>query len=371
MNKKVIIIVLTVILIVLGIIGGVLFASKGDITSLFNKGNETVQNINEIKEDKAVELITENKKEGKVDIIDINSKSRPYAVVINNTAVAVKVQEGLNKAYLVYEIPTEGNTSRLLALYKDIDENLILGTIRSARHNFIDFALESDAIFCCFGWSHYAKDDMSSGSIDYLQGLYGYPYYRENPENLATEHTAYTSMNKLKDEVKNKGFRTTSDNSILLKYNIEDTILDDASNKIVANSVTIPYGLAPQIASFKYDEQTKMYTRYENFNKCVDHRTKEAVTTKNIIVQKIDYNPCSDNYYWNLHTTGNGKGYYITNGYAVPITWSKSNRTSKTIYKYADGTVIDGVDMSGKEICVSDGRTWIEVQTNSQKLTIE
>ena len=79
--------------------------------------------------------------DGKVDIIDINSNSRPYAVTVNNTAVAVKVQEGLNKAYLVYEIPTEGNTSRLLALYKDIEEDLVIGTIRSARHNFIYFAL--------------------------------------------------------------------------------------------------------------------------------------------------------------------------------------------------------------------------------------
>ena len=109
----------------------------------------------------------------KVDIIDMNSVTRPYAIVINNTPVAVKVQEGLNKAYLVYEIPTEGNTSRLLAFYKDIKEDLVIGTIRSARHNFIDFALESDAILCCFGWSIYAKNDLQAGSIDYFQGLSG------------------------------------------------------------------------------------------------------------------------------------------------------------------------------------------------------
>ena len=82
------------------------------------------------------QIDTENKQEEiaeeKVDIIDVNSNTRPYAVVVNNTAVAVKVQEGLNKAYLVYEIPTEGNTSRLMALYKDVEESLVIGTIRSA-----------------------------------------------------------------------------------------------------------------------------------------------------------------------------------------------------------------------------------------------
>ncbi len=313
----------------------------------------------------------ETKTEEKIDIIDINSKSRPYAVVVNNTDVAVKVQEGLNKAYLVYEVPTEFNTSRLIAMYKDIKEDLVIGTIRSARHNFVDFALESDAIFCCFGWSHYAEDDLKSGSIDYLQGLFGYPYYRDNKENLALEHTAYTSMAKLKKAVKDKSIRTTSNNSVLLKYNVSDVELASATKVETANEITIPYGAAPQIASFKYNEETKMYTRYENGKKCKDHETKEEVTTKNIIIQKIDYKVCDDNYYWDLKTTGTGEGYYITNGYAIPITWSKSSRSAKTKYTYKSGTVINEKDVGGKEIEVSDGRTWIEVQTNEQNFTIK
>ena len=55
----------------------------------------------------------------KVDIIDINSKTRPIAIMVNNTPVAVKVQNGVSDAYLVYEVPTEFYTSRLMALYKD------------------------------------------------------------------------------------------------------------------------------------------------------------------------------------------------------------------------------------------------------------
>ena len=70
---------------------------------------------------------------------------------------------------------------------------------------------------------------------------------------------------------------------------------------------------------------------------------------------------CSDNYYWDLKTVGSGTGYFITNGYAVPITWKKDSRAGKTKYYYKDG----------KEIEVSDGRTYIELQTNSQNLTIE
>lgn len=370
-NKTIFIIISAIIIILVGCSIGLIF-NRDKIEKILNKDNTSNENIiNTSSNNNQIENLNSGESDNdKVDIIDINSNSRPYAVVVNNTAVAVKVQEGLNKAYVVYEIPTEGNTSRLLALYKDIQEDLVIGTIRSARHDFIDYALESDAIFCCFGWSHYAEKDMKGGSIDYLQGLFGYPYYRNNPENLVTEHTAYTSMSKLKDAANKKGFETTTEKGSLLNYNTGDVDLSTCSNVKQANTVVIPYGEAPQIASFEYDENSKMYVRYENSNKCVDHNTKEDVTTKNIIVQKITYSKCSDKYYWELNTTGSGNGYYITNGYAVPITWSKKNRSSKTIYCYAKGTVINGQDVSGQEIEVSDGRTWIEVQTTSQNLSI-
>lgn len=354
-------IIVAVLLIAILLVAGILIAKNATSHDDLAKTNKEQDNTN----------IEDTTPKPKVDIIDVNSKTRPYALVVNNTPVAVKVQEGLNKAYLVYEMPTEGGTSRLMALYKDVDEDVAVGTIRSARHNFIDWALESDAIFCCFGWSHYAEDDMKAGSIDYLQGLFGGPFYRKNPENLASEHTAYTSMNKIKNAVEEKGFRTTSDNSILLNYDPEDVDLSSAENVKTANTVVITYGGYGNVTTFKYNEKTKMYTRYEDETKCTDHKTKEAVTTKNIIVQKIGYEMCDDNYYWDLHTTGSGEGYYITNGHAVPITWSKSSRSSKTKYTYKQGTTIDGKDVGGQEISVSDGRTYIEVQPTNQKLTIK
>lgn len=352
--KKIIVILMVIVLLVIGIL---------IYNNVKSEDNTIISQAEDMNDEKIVKE--------KVDIIDVNSKTRPYAVVVNNTAVAVKVQEGLNDAYLVYEIPTEGNTSRLLALYKDVNEDLVIGTIRSARHNFVDFALESDAILCCFGWSHYAEDDLKSGSIDYFQGLYGGPYYRNNPEKLASEHTAYTSISKLNKAVKSKGVRNTSNESVLLNYNVSDVDLSLAQEAKTANTITIPYGSAPQIASFKYDAETKMYTRYENGKKCVDHKTKKAVTTKNIITYKVNHKMCDDNYYWDLDTIGSGEGYYITNGYALPIVWSKSSRSGKTKYDYKEGTVINGKNVGGQEVSISDGRTWIEIQTTKQTLTIE
>ena len=355
-NKKVLIIVLVVLIVLalaaVGAFLGIQYMNNKD------KQDNSVEQNNQ--EDSTVVVDVDDKDEAKVDIIDVNSKTRPYAISVNNTPVAVKVQTGLNKAYLVYEIPTEGNTSRLLALYKDINEDLTIGTIRSSRHNFIDYALESDAIFVHYGWSHYAQDDEKAGSINFINGLFDKPFWRNNPENLASEHTAYTSIAKIKQTVKDKGFKTESDRTVLLNYNPEDVDLSANSDAKAANKVVIPYGANPNVTTFVYDSNSKMYNRQENGINCIDYNTKEQVNTKNIIVQKINYTKCSDNYYWDLKTVGSGSGYFITNGYAVPITWKKDSRAGKTKYYYKDG----------KEIEVSDGRTYIEIQTTNQELSI-
>lgn len=294
-----------------------------------------------------------------ITIIDKASKTRPYAVVINNSTVATKVQTGLDKAYIVYEFPVEGGLTRLMALYKDV-EDITIGTIRSARHNFIDYALEHDAIFVCFGWSHSAKDDMNSTGIDYLNGVvYSGPFWRDNPEHLAVEHTAYTSIDKIKESISKKGFETTTDKGLVLDYSSDEIDLSKKENHQTANFISIPAG--GETTSYKYEEDKNLYSRMVNVSNNIDYKTKEQYMVKNIIIQKINTKMASDNYYWDLETIGNGDGYFITNGYAVPIQWSKQTRAEKTQYTY----------LNGEEVVLNDGQTYIQLQSTKQKSIIE
>ena len=52
-----------------------------------------------------------------------------------------------------------------------------------------------------------------------------------------------------------------------------------------------------------------------------------------------------------MHDVGTLDGYYITNGKAIKIKCEKNNRQSQTVYK----------DLSGNEIEVNDGNTFIQV----------
>ena len=105
-----------------------------------------------------------------ISIIDLESNTRPYAVVINNYPDATRVQAGLNEAYIVYEFPIEGGMTRSVALFKD-KTDVKIGTVRSARHDYLDYALENDAVYVHFGWSPQAQSDISDLGINNLNGL--------------------------------------------------------------------------------------------------------------------------------------------------------------------------------------------------------
>ena len=304
------------------------------------------------------EVIEENSLEKKISIVDLDSNTRPYAIVINNTSVAVKVMQGLQEAFVVYEVPVEGGLTRLLAIYKDVID-LKVGTIRSARHNFLDLAMEYDAIFVHWGWSHYAKDDISKLKINNLNGLYDEAFWRENPEGLATEHTAYTSLSKIKENAISKDYSLTTDKKIPLNYSSEDVDLSLLDDNILATKIIIPSNESLN-TSYEYDEENKVYKRFVNDEAHIDYATKKQYTVKNIIIEKINTKVASDGKYWDLTTTGRGEGVYITNGYAIPIKWQKEKRDSKTYFYY----------LNGEEVKLNDGNTFIQLQSNNQDYTI-
>lgn len=307
-------------------------------------------NKNDVK-DKDIVTAPEEQEEKKISIIDLESNSRPYAITVNNYPSAVKVQAGLQDAYLVYEIIVEGGLSRSLAFYKDKAPARI-GTVRSARHNFLDYVMENDAIFAHFGWSHYAQDQIKQLGINNLDGNTSdpQPFWRENPEGLAWEHTVYGNMEKVIELAKTKGYRQTSDRKTLLNYTTDIVDLGKINNSMNANNVLVTYSSGYKV-NFTYDTENKVYKRYVNGVAHTDYFTKEHYTAKNIIVTNIKFNYTSDGTYLDLHLVGTGSGHYITNGKAVPITWTKASRDSQTVYKY----------LNGEEIEVSDGNTYIMV----------
>ncbi|MCM1371044.1 MAG: DUF3048 domain-containing protein [Clostridium sp.] len=320
-------------------------------TGCFNKNEEKVEEVKEPEK----EIKTLN-------IVDLSSNSRPYAVMINNHASARPYHSGLQDAYIVYEMIVEGGITRYMAIFKDKDTSKI-GSVRSSRHYYLDYAMENDAMYVHWGWSPQAQSDIKTLGINNINGLTyeGTYFFRDKTLNVAYEHKGYTSMELLKKAADRLKYRTTTTKDLLLNYSIDDISLQNMEGSKIANKVSIKYSSAVT-TSYVYDDTTKLYKRYVNNKEHKDYVTKEQYTVKNIITYQVKNSNISGDSKGrqNFDNIGSGTGYYITNGYAVPIKWEKSSRDSQTVYKYLDGT----------EITVNDGNTYIQIQPLSQNLEI-
>jgi len=348
-NKKVIIITVVIAIILLGVILILNFYPKKEESQSTGDTSSTEETPQE-----------ENKK---VQIIDLDSDTRSYAVMINNQSVARTHQAGLQDAYLIYEIMTEGGITRYMALFKDKDTAKI-GSVRSSRHYFLDYAMENDAIYVHWGWSPQAQSDISTYKINNINGLTweGTYFYRDTSLNIAKEHTGFTTMEMLKKATSRLGYRTTTTEKPLLNYSVDSVDMQNMEETRKADTITIKYSNSIT-DKYVYDEDNKVYKRFVNDKAHTDDVTKEQYTFKNIITYQVENTTISgdEKGRQNLNNIGSGTGYYISEGYAVKIKWEKKSRSEKTKYTYMDGT----------ELIVNDGNTFIQIQPKGQTLKIE
>lgn len=294
----------------------------------------------------------------KVKIIDENSNSRPIAVSINNNHDAYP-HAGLQEAYLCYELIAEGGITRILAFYKDKNIEKI-GSVRSTRHYFLDYIMENDAIFVHYGQSPQALNDLEEYNIDNINGMKDVKaFYRDKNANKIYEHTAFTKMSLINNEISNKKYRTTSE-EMLLKYSPIKVDYESDESVIAASSVSIEYSNYTT-TKYVYDSENMVYKLYIDGKEHIDAVSKEQYTVKNIITYQVKNTSIDTKGRQNLENIGSGEGYYITNGKAIKIKWEKKSRESKTKY----------TDINGNELIMNDGNTWIHIQPTSKKLKIE
>ena len=346
MNQKGGVKVLIAILVILIIVAGAILAYK----IMQDKDNQEV-----VAEENNVLTATIEEKEVQI----FRGNDRPIAVMIDNHDDAWP-QAGLQRAYMVYEIIVEGGETRLMALFKGADDVEKIGPVRSARHYFIDYAMENDAIYTHFGESPQASSDIKKYSIAEIDGISedGTTFWRV--KDKAAPHNAVTSMKNLIQSAKNKNYRMTSSEDSVLNYVTEEVNLEDGQGAV---SVTIPHSQL-QTVKYEYDEENKVYERYARGKEQVDWDTDEPITVKNIIITFCDNYTLSDTENkgrQGLKNIGTFNGYYITNGKAIKIKCTKNARDEQTVYQ----------DLNGKEIDVNDGNTFVHICPTDADVEIE
>ena len=293
-----------------------------------------------------------------LNVVKENSKERPIAVVIDNNMGDIKTS-GLIESYINYEFIVEGGATRIMAIFKDREVPTV-GPVRSARDYMLDYALEHDAIFAHFGWSPKAESDIKELNVNNINGMIDTtPFARD--KKIESPHNVFTSTTKIRNYLETKNYASTSTSWKVLKYSTDEIALDKVNNAATnATKVNIEYS-GDQYRTYAYDSGNKYYLRSQNGKAQIDRRTDHQIITKNIIIMKVENKTIDNVGRQELTTIGSNSGYYITDGKALPIKWSKSSRQEKTIYTYENG----------EEIKVNDGNTFIQVVPISSKITIE
>ncbi len=294
------------------------------------------------------------------------SNTRPVAIMINNIEQAMP-QIGISKADLLYECLAEGGITRLLMVTRDYAALETVGSVRSSREYYIDFALNHNAIYVHAGGSETAYSQIYSRAIDHLDGVRadsrtgknvsGTVFYRD-PDRLkkfAYEHTLVTTGERIVKGIEAMGYSTT------LKAGFEEPIKpidwgwSVELNGEAATHIKVPYR-SNRVSEYEYDAAHGNYKRFQYTHKeHIDGATGEQLRFENIFILNVPHRNTGDSYgHLNVTTQGEGSGWYITGGKRIAIKWAKPSQDEAMTL----------TDLEGNPIIVNQGKTVINIVDN-------
>jgi len=329
---------------------------------------------------------------------NIWSTRRPLMVMIENHADS-RPQSGLMNADIVYEAMAEGGITRFMGVFycnatQATASKYDVGPVRSARTYFLDLASEysdyplythvggancsaatpggpcttnkkAQALeqIAQYGWNNKGTwGDLSQFSLSYKA-------CRREPdrtgETKITEHTMYCSTTELWNVAASRGLTNMTE---INKFSWDKsfrpwTFKQEDKSQASANSISFDFwGDKPYAVTWKYDPATNRYLRSNGGAAIIDFNNKENLSTKNLVIQFAKESRSVDEHGHSLYALiGSGDALVFINGQKQEVTWTKTTRQSRTIFK----------DKAGKEVNFVPGQIWIEILPVGNKISYE
>lgn len=290
------------------------------------------------------------------------SGARPISIMINNIKASLP-QEGVAQADILYECLAEGGITRLMGIITDYSDLTQIGSVRSARDYYIDYANGYDCIFFHAGGSDYAYNTLAARNTDHVDGVQGPSYlytgtgtFIRDPQRLKTYSSEHTLMIQngagIQAAIEYYDYRTQvrEENASPMQFAAwgETVTLEQPATEIFVTMSTI------QNVKYTYDAAAGVYLRYQyDGMPHMDSTTGKQLAFTNVLLISAECGGITGDEkgrIW-METTGSSNGWYITGGTCAPITWKKESHDSVMRYYYADGT----------EVAFNRGKTMINV----------
>ena len=281
------------------------------------------------------------------------AEKRPLAVTMAGDLEAWPLS-GISEADIVVEMPVvTGGITRYLAIFV-CGEPQEIGSIRSARHDFIPLAMGFDAIMAHWGGSHFALDKLNNKIMDNINALYldGSVFYRK--PGLPKPHDGFTTTKRLEEYAQRIGYRLENEFSGYQFYKEENPSSQNGK-------LSIGYSSIYQV-DYKYDAQANSYLRIKGSKKDVDKLTGEQIVAKNVVIMYAASRQIEGQYN-DMDVEGEGKAIVYHNGWEITGKWQKDKSDMKSkLYFYNE---------AGEEIKFVPGKIWIQIVEPGQAVKWE
>src|SRR5690625_3181640 len=271
---------------------------------------------------------------------------RIVSVMVNNQ-VQARPQSGLSKADIVFEILSEGDITRFLALFHS-EQPDVVGPVRSAREYYMNLAKDYEAIYIYHGAADFVNDIVAQSGVDFLNGSSydndGHLFKRESFRKAP--HNSYLQFDAVNDVAESKGYSLTQSLELSLPFISED---DDVSGE-VATEVSIGYiGQNPNhIVQYKYNEETHLYERYEDDVQTVELNTEEPIEVSNVFIVEATHEVIDKQGRRKIDFESGGQAYLLQGGQVQQVNWVNEN-----------GQIVPVKE--GEDVGFLPGKTWINV----------
>lgn len=285
---------------------------------------------------------------------------RPVAVMINNVKDALP-QYGITEADVIFELPVEGNLTRLMALYADYTKVPDICAIRSCRYYYPAIAKGFDAFYVHWGIDQTVTSYVKSIQPDKFDGmtndggLFGRDKDRRK-SGYALEHTGVFKGTQFASVVQNSGKRIElSADKKTAAFNFCDMGTKITPLGEPCNVLDVRFGASR--SKFTYNEETGTYFKEMNGQPHVDGKSGKQLSFTNLFVLETSISVRDAVGHKKIDWAGSSsaKGYYVSNGVVQKIRWSKAGGKETSYLKF--------YDESGNELVINRGKSYIAYTT--------
>lgn len=298
---------------------------------------------------------------GLADLSEEAIGKRPVAVMVNNIMAAMP-QYGVEQADIIFEIPVEGNHTRLMAIYADYTAVPKICAIRSCRYYFPAFSEGFDAFYINWGMDETMRSYVDSLTIDQYDGMYNpWGMFGRDQDRLnsgyALEHTGYFDGTMFAESVVSDNKRTDLEadkTGTAFVFNAMDEQLKP--NGDACTKVDINFG--KHTGTLTYDEASNTYKKDNCGEPQIDGKTGNQLSFTNVFVLETTITSRDDEDRKAVDWKGgeDAVGYYISNGAVQKISWSKESEDARLRF----------FDENGEELSINRGKSYIAVNYANQ-----